>query len=204
MENTGTNTTLKRQAGQCEHAKDLDWREPGPGQGSPRCVVVTRLEFLRICRALLFSSLPRCCNDTWLSSLDSRPNTKQHSQKQHKSGFASCQSAFHCIHSYMQDNIGRNNYLCSEHKHNTLTVQSYPEVGVGRELLSSVLGQALVQWDRVGEQNNEVLAVEASLACLSQALVVQSQGTREHLAAYWSAGKRNSHICRTILKNKKY
>ena len=58
-----------------------DWREPGPGQGSPRCVVVTRLEFLRICRALLFSSLPRCCNDTWLSSLDSRPNTKQHSQK---------------------------------------------------------------------------------------------------------------------------
>ena len=104
----------------------------------------------------------------------------------------------------MQDNIGRNNYLCSEHKHNTLTVQSYPEVGVGRELLSSVLGQALVQWDRVGEQNNEVLAVEASLACLSQALVVQSQGTREHLAAYWSAGKRNSHICRTILKNKKY
>lgn len=62
-----------------------------------------------------------------------------------------------------------------------------PEVGVGRELLSSVLGQALVQWDRVGEQNNEVLAVEASLACLSQALVVQSQGTREHLAAYWSA-----------------
>ena len=86
------------------------------------------------------------------------------------------------------------------HKHNTLMVQSYPEVGVGRELLSSVLGQALVQWDRVGEQNNEVLAVEASLACLSQALVVQSQGTREHLAAYWSAGKRNSHICRTILK----
>ena len=84
------------------------------------------------------------------------------------------------------------------HKHNTLMVQSYLEVGVGRELLSSVLGQALVQWDRVGEQNNEVLAVEASLACLSQALVVQSQGNREHLAAYWSADKRNSHICHTI------
>ena len=85
-----------------------------------------------------------------------------------------------------------------KHKHNTLMVQSYLEVGVGRELLSSVLGQALVQWDRVGEQNNEVLAVEASLACLSQALV--SQGIREHLAAYWSADKRNSQICRTRLK----
>ena len=59
-----------------------------------------------------------------------------------------------------------------------------------QEVLFEAPGQVLGQRDREVEQNNEVLAAEASLACLSPALGLQSQGTHVHLAACWNADER--------------
>ena len=57
------------------------------------------------------------------------------------------------------------------------------------EVLFEVLGQVSGQRGREVEQNIEALAAEASLACLSLALDLQSQGTPVHLAACWNAEK---------------
>jgi len=58
---------------------------------------------------------------------------------------------------------------------------------VVQELLFEDRDQVSVQRGRAVEQNNEALAAEASLACLSLALGLQTQGTLVHLAACWSA-----------------
>ena len=67
---------------------------------------------------------------------------------------------------------------------------THPEADVVQELLFEDPDQVSAQQDREVEQNNEALAAEASLACLSLALEVQSQGTHVHLAACWNADKR--------------
>ena len=70
-----------------------------------------------------------------------------------------------------------------------------------QELLFEDRDQVSAQRDREVEQNNEVLAAEASLACLSPALGLQSQGTLVHLAACWNAEKMRmfmDNICTTI------
>ena len=58
-----------------------------------------------------------------------------------------------------------------------------------QEVLFEVPGQVSGQRGREVEQNIEALAAEASLACLSLALDLQSQGTPVHLAACWNAEK---------------
>ena len=64
-----------------------------------------------------------------------------------------------------------------------------------QEVLFEAPGQVLGQQGREVEQNNEVLAAEASLACLSPALGLQSQGTHVHLAACWNAEKMRMLNC---------
>ena len=67
-----------------------------------------------------------------------------------------------------------------------------------QELLFEDQDQVWVQRGREVEQNNEALAAEVSLACLSLALEVQSQGTRVHLAACWNADERRMLNCSRI------